>query len=30
MGYIQKNLMEGEKVTYEAKQHCIIYIFKRI
>ena len=25
MGYIQKNLMEGEKVTYEAKQHCIIY-----
>lgn len=25
MGYIQKNLMEGEKVAYEAKQHGIIY-----
>ena len=25
MGYIQKNLMAGEKVAYEAKQHCIIY-----
>ena len=25
MGYIQKNLMEGEKIAYEAKQHSIIY-----
>ncbi|MBR5085603.1 MAG: PH domain-containing protein [Muribaculaceae bacterium] len=25
MGYIQKNLMEGEKIAYEAKQHWIIY-----
>jgi uncharacterized membrane protein YdbT with pleckstrin-like domain len=25
MGYIQKNLMAGEKVAYEAKQHAIIY-----
>ena len=25
MGYIQKNLMEGEKVAYEARQHGIIY-----
>ena len=25
MGYIQKNLMEGEKVVHEAKQHGIIY-----
>ena len=25
MGYIQKNLMAGERVAYEAKQHCIIY-----
>lgn len=25
MGYIQKNLMSGEFVAYEAKQHSIIY-----
>ncbi len=25
MGYIQKNLMTGEKVAYQAKQHSIIY-----
>ncbi|MBQ2075780.1 MAG: PH domain-containing protein [Muribaculaceae bacterium] len=25
MGYIQKHLMAGEKVAYEAKQHWIIY-----
>lgn len=25
MGYIQKNLMDGEKIAYEAKQHWIIY-----
>ena len=25
MGYIQKNLMSGEYVAYEAKQHGIIY-----
>ena len=25
MGYIQKNLMSGEFVAYEAKQHGIIY-----
>lgn len=25
MGYIQKNLMTGEKVVYEAKQHSIVY-----
>ena len=25
MGYIQKNLMTGEKVAYEARQHGIIY-----
>jgi uncharacterized membrane protein YdbT with pleckstrin-like domain len=26
MGYIQKNLMAGEKVVYEAKQHGIVYV----
>ena len=25
MGYIQKNLMTGEKVIYQAKQHSIVY-----
>lgn len=25
MGYIEKNLMTGEKVVYKAKQHCIVY-----
>lgn len=25
MGYIQDNLMAGEKVVHEAKQHVIIY-----
>ena len=25
MGYIQKNLMAGENIAYEAKQHSIIY-----
>ena len=25
MGYIQKNLMAGEKIAYEAKQHSFIY-----
>lgn len=25
MGYIEKNLMEGEQVVYEARQHWIIY-----
>ncbi len=25
MGYIQKNLMQGEKVVYEAKFHGIVY-----
>ncbi len=25
MGYIQKHLMSGEKVVYEAKQHGIVY-----
>ena len=25
MGYIQKNLMAGEKIAYEAKLHSIIY-----
>ena len=27
MGYIQKNLMEGEKVMYEAKFHGIVYFW---
>lgn len=25
MGYIQKHLMAGERIAYEAKQHCVIY-----
>ncbi|MBR5918361.1 MAG: PH domain-containing protein [Prevotella sp.] len=25
MGYIEKNLMEGEQIVYEARQHWIIY-----
>ena len=27
MGYIQKNLMQGEKVMYEAKFHGIVYFW---
>ena len=27
MGYIQKNLMQGEKVVYEAKFHGIVYFW---
>ncbi|MCR4810543.1 MAG: PH domain-containing protein [Prevotella sp.] len=27
MGYIQKNLMQGEKVIYEAKFHGIVYFW---
>ena len=26
MGYIQKNLMDGEKVMYEARLHSIVYV----